>query len=76
MRNRLTPVDQAIGGLSGRVYSAEGPLDRSHTAVTAYNNRELGLTFGPMRITLSVEAATELARHITAAVAASTPRKS
>lgn len=75
MRNRLTSVDQAIGGLSGRVYCAEGKLDKSHTTVTAYNNRELGLTFGPMRITLSVEAATELARHITAAVAASALRE-
>lgn len=70
MRNQLIPVDFAIGGLTGRVYFAEGALDRSHTTVTAYNNSELGLTFGPMRLTLSVEAAAELAKHITQAVAA------
>jgi len=72
MRNKLTHDDLAIGGLSGRVYFAEGALDRSPTIVTAYNNRELGMSFGPMRITLSVKAATELANHINAAVAAIT----
>lgn len=70
MHNQLIPIDFAIGGLTGRVYFAEGSLDRSHTTVTAYNNNELCLTFGPMRLSLSVEAAAELAKHITLAVAA------
>lgn len=70
MHNQLIPVDFAIGGLTGRVYSAEGKLNGSHTTVTAYNNSELGLSFGPMRLSLSVEAAAELAKHINLAVAA------
>lgn len=70
MRNQLTPTNYTLGGLSGRVYFAEGALDRSHTTVTAYNNSELGLSFGPMRLSLSVEAAAELAKHINLAVAA------
>lgn len=68
MRNQLTPSN-AIGGLTGRVYFAQGELSGSHTAVTAYNNNELCLTFGPMRLSLSVEAAAELAKHITQAIA-------
>jgi len=70
MHNQLIPVDFAIGGLTGRVYFAEGKLNDSYTAVTAYNNRELVLTFGPMRITLSTEAAAELVKHINLAVEA------
>lgn len=70
MHNQLIPIDFAIGGLTGRVYFAEGALDRSHTTVTAYNNNELCLTFGPMRLTLSVEAAAELAKHLALAVTA------
>lgn len=68
MRNQLTLSKLAIGGLSGRVYFAEGELDRSHTAVTAYNNGDVCLTFGPMRINLSTEAAAELAKHTSQAV--------
>jgi len=70
MRNQLKIDKTFLGGWSGRVYFAEGALDRSHTAVTAYNNNELCLTFGPMRLNLSIEAAVELAKHITQAVAA------
>ena len=70
MSNQLIPTNYSLGGLSGRVYFAEGALDRSHTTVTAYNNNELCLTFGPMRLSLSVEAAAELAKHINLAVEA------
>lgn len=70
MRNQLIPTNCTLGGLSGRVYDAEGKLNGSHTAVTAYNNRELLLEFGPVRLSLSAEAAAELAKHITQAVAA------
>lgn len=70
MRNQLIATNYSLGGLSGRVYSAEGKLNDSYTAVTAYNNRELLLEFGPVRLNLSVEAGAELAKHINLAVAA------
>lgn len=70
MRNELKSTGPAAGGLSGLIYSASGELDRSYTAVHAYNNGELCLTFGPMRLSMGVEAAAELAKHLTRAVAA------
>lgn len=70
MRNRLKRTEPVIGSLSGLVYSASGELERHYTAVNAYTNRELCLTFGPMRINLGQAAAAELAKHITQAVAA------
>lgn len=70
MRNQLIVSGQLTGGLSGRVYFAEGELDSSGTTVTAYSDGDVSLTFGPMRITLSRSAAVELAKHITQAVAA------
>ena len=64
MHNQMTFSESLTGGLTGRLYYAGGELDRSSTAVTAYNDGKVALTLGPMHITLSAEAAAELAKHI------------
>lgn len=75
MRNKLTSNPPAAGSLSGLIYSASGELERHYTAVNAYRNGDLCLTFGPMRINLGIEAAAELARHIGLAVEAVSARE-
>ncbi|SFQ82798.1 hypothetical protein SAMN05216578_105108 [Halopseudomonas formosensis] len=70
MRNQLIVSGQLTGGLFGRVYFAEGELDNSGTTVTAYSDGDVSLSFGPMRITLTAEAAAELSKHINRAAEA------